>query len=207
MRAHRALVLVAALAAALAASCMTHLDKNAPGNASLAETPRQIALEAVETPQDPGETILQVGLRPAAIVGGLWSAGTAQGTFRLSVQLLAGLQQRETSHTQAAQLGLLLAPTGHFVALGWDVLTLDDFDTGAARLGALHAQWLYRWPELASHLGAGYAYNPFTGAHGPVLSFNTLYLNYLRAGYLFGEGFHLGWGLTFEIPHGWAWSR
>lgn len=193
--------------AVLVPGCITHLDKNAPGHAPLTEPPRDITYVGVETPEDPGEYLLLVGFRPAGMVGGLWGSGEAQSTFRLSAQLVAGLMALEKSHKNEDVLRLLTMPSGYFAALGWDVLTLDDFDAGTPRLGAFYAQGFYRWDALAGHLGAGYAYNPFSGAHGPIITASFVYINYIRIGYLIGEGFHLGWGLSFEIPHGWAWSR
>jgi hypothetical protein len=101
----------------------------------------------------------------------------------------------------------VIPPTSYGITLGWSALrfTRDKLmDEVEIDPGALYVEAQRSWAFYG--LGAGWAYDPKTGATGPQAhGFFAVY--FARARVLFGEGWEISGGLQLKIPTSWVWRR
>lgn len=172
----------AALGLVLSGCRHWHRPHNAPGLADVRTPPRDIAVEQVEPPGDPGERMVAVNPGFSAVSGYRSNAPAGIVDLGAEISLLRG--ENERSHNDGDQRlflpsGFQLPEKGHGVTLAWTVVRLlniedDDpatederetrevFTTGPVHLRAyVFRNWFGG--------GAGWTFDPRTGDHGPEL--------------------------------------
>jgi hypothetical protein len=186
----------AAILLAGLAGCHFHRDTNAPGLSDVDSPPTDRTAARVE-PGDPGEHMLAINPGVLAGGGGREASPEGFGEFGVEVSVVRGWNQR--SHVEDGFFTYPLRGVG--AALGWSALRLSEEDP---EVGPLYAEaYAFRLPWMA---GAGWAWNPDRGDHGPQVFVAGMSL-YLRGRYLAEDGAEITAGFQGKLPLVWVWSR
>lgn len=195
-----------ALAGALAAGCVVHLERNAPGIVDVRRPPPprgRLAQPVQAEPQDPGERLLV--LLPGGFVAGgpLVTGHGTRGVGLAGGELTAIYGTRARSHQQPT----LLLPVGLLPqhGFGGSFGVGAFFDDDRARLGPLYVEGQYAYLGLFT-AAAGYAWDPSQGGHGPQISLSAAGL-YARTTILAGQGTTFLFGIVLKLPVTVVWSR
>ena len=197
--------LLAFALAAASAGCTIHLRRNAPGHADISTPPRDVTKRAVETPADPGETVLM--LNAGGFIGGgarffQAHADGIDGFPEMGFEAGAHWSCEKESHHKPDLFGFLPHP----IALKTQGVNVGGAFTGEEdfRLTNLYAEYARR--EGLWGWGAGWSADPTGGTHGPHVQFFLTYA-YVRASWHFDRGAEVTAGFYFKIPQIVTWSR
>jgi hypothetical protein len=193
------------VAAALASGCTIHLERNAPGHANIAEPPRDLAKRAVETPADPGETVLMLN------AGGFIGGGTRflqahsdgfDGFAELGFEAGAHWECRDKSHEKPDLFPFL----PHAIPLQTHGVNVGGAFTGdeTLRLSELYAEYSRR-DELWGW-AIGWSLDPGELTHGPHGQI-FWYYGYARGSWQIDRGGEVTVGFFFKLPEIITWSR
>lgn len=162
-----------------------HRPHNAPGIVDVRTPPREIGVEQVEIPGDPGERMVAINPGISMMSGFRTREGGGGGLLDLGAEVSLLRGESERSHNDGDRGRLFLPPgfqlpdRGVGLTLGWSAFRLvevesDDPDTEEvdesreiATTGPVHLRgYLFKnWFGA----GAGWTLDPVTGDHGPEL--------------------------------------
>jgi hypothetical protein len=178
------------------AGCHFHRDTNAPGLTDVESPPADRTAARIE-PGDPGENMLAIN--PGVLVGGGGRESSPQGFGEIGVEVSVVRGSNDSSHLEDGLFSYPLRGVG--AALGWSALRITDQEP---EMGPLYAEaYGFRMPWLG---GAGWAWNPDTGDHGPQVFVAALSL-YVRGRTLADDGGEITAGFQGKLPLVWIWSR
>ena len=208
-----------AVSLTLLAGChplVSHRDTNAPGLVDVELPPAQERQtpktsdgskatdpEAPPTPEQPGDpgeafTVLSPGIYLSG--GGRFGRPAGQrGAGMFGVELSYNRGESPFSHN--GDDFIVYPVEGFGASIGWTLLALNS---GEVDLGPIYLE-AHRF-HLLGGVAAGYSVDPVTGDHGPQATLWATAL-YVRARYLFDDGFGLFVGGQFKIPKLWVRSR
>ncbi len=191
------------------AGCHYHRDVNAPGIIDPRVPPKQLASKTPEYPGDPGEHRLML---TSGILGGGGGGSISGGFGEITGEVTLSYGQSDVTHNDHGSTlfipkGAVIPPRSYGVSLGFSPLrfTNDKLTGGTAtNVGALYVEGQRAW--MGAGVGAGWAYDPHTGATGPQVH-GFFLISFLRARALFGEGIEIMGGIQVKIPTTWTWRR
>jgi hypothetical protein len=205
-------VLLPGLLLFLAAGCVIHGARNAPGIVKLSEPPKKLRCQETEQPEDPGERVITFST--GVLFGGgpgLGRTGGTQDIYALALETSIHYGSRSRSHRGDPPLLPLLTDRYYpkrsvALNLGWRLLEREE--DGSAGIGPGYAELqLFAMDALFSGVAAGWAVDVGEKVHGPQFTLFSLGMLYARVVYLMDRGTDLIFGMQVKLPVTWIWSR
>ena len=204
-------LLVATLAAgATACGGITHLDRNAPGDADIHERPDHLPTGERIPPDDPGEQIVEI-LGAPYYGFGQWnlSDGRASPTHTFGLEFTAHAFDRHESHSAPMNFfgfcpRCTLYPAEAFGAtLGAELLQSSG---EPVRPDTLYLQGVYS-DRMQASVAAGWSLDTRTGRHGPRLTLTAVDFLSIRLTHHFGGDWTAAAYLRYTYGEALVWSR
>lgn len=196
----------AAAAVLLLCGCPIHFRHNAPGHIAVHELPRDPAKRKVETPADPGETVMMITAGGFGGGGGRFfqaheSGVTGFGEFGLEAGVHWACEKE--SHQKPDLFPFLPHPIPLRTRGVNAGASLVDDGSGELVLHDVYAEYSER--NTFWGWGAGYGVSP-DGTHGPHVQAYLTYA-YVRGSWHIDRGGEVTVGMFFKLPQIFTWSR
>ena len=199
------LAVLAALGLSFAVGGCIHLDRNAPGNATLSKPPQNVRRLQQVRAEDPGENMISISPGGFFGIGARVGDGNSNGTMEAGAEISIDYGQNERSHQRPSLFPVVMPPKNRYgINLGMAIVeaTEDDFDE--VEIGPIYAE--FHAVRTAASVSVGYGVDVKDNSHGPQLSAAFL-MGYIKTSYRFGRGLDVVAGFVFKIPAVIAWCR
>ncbi len=194
-----------ALLAAGGVGCTIHLQRNAPGHADLSTPPRDMSRRGVETPADPGETVLMLNAGGFAGGGARFlqaHAGGIDGLSEVGFEAGAHWACEKESHDKPDLFPFLPHP----IPLDTHGVNVGGAFTGSEELDLTNLYAEYSRREGIWGWATGWSVDPTGRTHGPQVQIYLTYL-YVRGSWHLDRGGEVMAGMYFKLPQIVTWSR